>query len=220
MEGERFRRARGAASVALAALAVCGCDVGESEPSSGAASLGRPIASASGGKTASADSTVAGSSAANRTTLSTTAGVQARCHYEAYPDAAVVPDPSCTPGALNPAAVANPRGTICRAGYSERIRPPESYTEPRKIKDMIRYASVGPPSAYEEDHLVAIEDGGSPRDPRNLWPEYLYGNGGALVKDQAETRLHELICAGRITVTQATAVLEGDWLLQPARGQR
>jgi hypothetical protein len=131
----------------------------------------------------------------------------------------VVPDPSCTPGALNPAAVANPRGTICRNGYSEGIRPPASYTEPLKIEDMIRYASVGPPSAYEEDHPVAIEDGGSPRDPRNLWPEYLYGRSGALAKDQAEDDPHDLICAGRITVTQATAVLEGDWLRPSATGR-
>src|SRR5216683_2609243 len=27
------------------------------------------------------------------------------------------------------------------------------------------------PAHYEEDHLVSLELGGHPRDPRNLWPE-------------------------------------------------
>jgi hypothetical protein len=26
-------------------------------------------------------------------------------------------------------------------------------------------------ACYEEDHLISIEDGGDPTDPRNLWPE-------------------------------------------------
>ena len=138
-------------------------------------------------------------------------GVRARCHYQAYPDGAVVPDSSCTPGALNPAAVADPRRTICVSGYSARIRPATSYTEPLKIRGMVRYASIGPPSSYEEDHLVALEDGGSPRDPNNLWPEYLYDGGGALQKDKVEHHLHELICAGRITVVAAARLLETDW---------
>jgi hypothetical protein len=76
---------------------------------------------------------------------------------------------------------------------------------------MVRYASVGPPSSYEEDHLVALEDGGSPRDPNNLWAEYLYGGGGALRKDKVEHHLHELICAGKITVVAAAHLLETDW---------
>lgn len=83
---------------------------------------------------------------------------------------------------------------------------------------MVAYGSVGPPSAYEEDHLVAIEDGGSPRSRKNLWPEYLYGAGGALEKDKAEARVHDLICAGRLTVRQGAAALEGDWKRAVAGG--
>jgi hypothetical protein len=26
-------------------------------------------------------------------------------------------------------------------------------------------------ACYEEDHLIPLEDGGGPTDPRNLWPE-------------------------------------------------
>jgi hypothetical protein len=153
----------------------------------------------------------AGPSAHTPAMVSAATGGKAECRYRAFPDGAIVPDPACTPGALNPAAVADPRHTICTPGYAGRMRPPVSYTEPLKVTEMVEYDSPGPPSAYEEDHLVAIEDGGSSRDPRNLWPEYLYGPGGALEKDQAEDRVHELICAGRITVAQGARLLEGDW---------
>jgi hypothetical protein len=148
----------------------------------------------------------------------TTPGVQVRCRYRAYPDHAVVPDPACTPGALDAAAVADPGRTMCAAGWSRRARPSESYTEPLKIRGMVAYGSVGPPSAYEEDHLVAIEDGGSPRSRKNLWPEYLYGAGGAVEKDKAEARVHDLICAGRLSVRQGAAALEGDWKRAVAGG--
>ncbi len=47
----------------------------------------------------------------------------------------------------------------------------ESVTEPLKRLGMAAYNDPGPISGYEEDHLVAIEAGGSPSDPRNLWPE-------------------------------------------------
>lgn len=168
---------------------------------------------------ASATSGTAASSE-SRTPVSTPPGFQAKCHYETYPDGAIVPDPSCTPGALNHAAVANPRGTICTRGYSTRARRAASYTKPLKVTGMVSYGSAGPPSSYEEDQLVAPEDGGSPRDPKNLWPEYLYGTGGALQKDQAEDRIHELICSGKITVAQGASLLEGDWMHVLSSGSR
>jgi hypothetical protein len=30
---------------------------------------------------------------------------------------------------------------------------------------------VGNPKDYEEDHLISLELGGAPRDPKNLWPQ-------------------------------------------------
>jgi len=27
------------------------------------------------------------------------------------------------------------------------------------------------PACYEEDHLISLENGGDPKDPKNLWPE-------------------------------------------------
>jgi hypothetical protein len=158
------------------------------------------------------DTSASASSSGPRTVIPAPAGFQAQCRYETYPDGAIVPDPSCTPGAVNPAAVANPQGTICAAGFSNGIQPPYSYTEPLKVTDMVKYGSVGPPSVYQEDQLVAPEDGGSSRNPKNLWPEYLYGAGGALQKDKAEDRVHQLICSGKITVPQGASLLEADWM--------
>ena len=34
-----------------------------------------------------------------------------------------------------------------------------------------QYRLRGPPSAFQEDHLISLELGGDPVDPRNLWPE-------------------------------------------------
>lgn len=204
----------------LAALIIGGCGMSSSQTASTASSygvLGRVMATVPAA-TATSTNSKSANPPSTRTTVDYTAGVQGWCHYQAYSDGAIVPDPSCTPGALNPAAVANPRGTICVPGYSERIRPPESYTEPLKIKDMVRYASAGPPSSYEEDHLVALEDGGSPRNPTNLWPEYLYGAGGALQKDKVENTIHALICAGKISVMRGASLLEGDWKHLPPNG--
>ena len=36
---------------------------------------------------------------------------------------------------------------------------------------MRAYGETGSPSDYQEDHLVSLELGGHPTDPRNLWPE-------------------------------------------------
>jgi hypothetical protein len=43
---------------------------------------------------------------------------------------------------------------------------------------------------YEEDHLIPLAVGGSPRSPRNMWPEKYAGKFGARVKDKLERFLH------------------------------
>jgi hypothetical protein len=38
-------------------------------------------------------------------------------------------------------------------------------------------------ACYEENHLISLEDGGDPMDPRNLWPEpYNTHVGGTIIK--------------------------------------
>lgn len=84
----------------------------------------------------------------------------------------ILPDPKITPGALNPnVRQTTIRKTICRSGWTKTIRPPVSYTNALKIQQMVLYGETGSPSDYEEDHLLPLELGGAPRNPKNLWPE-------------------------------------------------
>ncbi len=73
----------------------------------------------------------------------------------------IVADPRRTPGVLNPDVTqANIRSTICKRGWTSTIRPPVSYTDALKRKQMRQYGEIGPMSAYQEDHLISLEMGG------------------------------------------------------------
>jgi hypothetical protein len=113
----------------------------------------------------------------------------------------VLPDPVLAPGAINPAVTqANIRKTICVHGWTKTVRPPESYTTALKVQQMRQYHLPGSTSDYQEDHLISLEMGGSPTDPRNLWPEP-YPR--AAVVDKIENELNAKICSGKLTLAQA-----------------
>jgi hypothetical protein len=106
-----------------------------------------------------------------------------------------------TPGALNPDVTpATLASTICRHGWTRTIRPPVSYTSSLKLKQMREYGRRGAPSAYQEDHLVSLELGGHPTDPRNLWPEP-YPR--ASVVDGMENELNAQVCSGKLSLETA-----------------
>jgi hypothetical protein len=50
---------------------------------------------------------------------------------------------------------ANIAQTICRDGYTETVRPPESVTEPEKQASLAAYGDSGAVSNYEYDHLLS-----------------------------------------------------------------
>ncbi|HUJ56749.1 MAG TPA: hypothetical protein VLW49_12250 [Gaiellaceae bacterium] len=119
------------------------------------------------------------------------------------PAGRILADPTRTPGVLNPNVTqANIRSTICKRGWTETIRPPESYTEALKAKQMKQYGETGPMSGYQEDHLISLELGGNPTDPRNLWPEP-YPRAGDV--DKIEDELNSEVCSGKLTLAQAQA---------------
>ena len=106
-----------------------------------------------------------------------------------------------TPGALNPDVTqATIRSTICTHGWTRTIRPPASYTGDLKLRQMRRYGRVGSTRDYQEDHLISLELGGHPTDPRNLWPEQLPH---AYEVDQVENELNDRVCSGRLTLAEA-----------------
>jgi len=110
-------------------------------------------------------------------------------------------DPARTPGVLNPDVTQkNINSTICVHGWTKTIRPPTSYTNALKEKQMREYGVGGSTSDYQEDHLISLELGGHPTDPRNLWPEP-YPRASAV--DSIENDLNSKVCSGELTLESA-----------------
>ena len=110
-------------------------------------------------------------------------------------------DPTRTPGVLNPDVTqANIDTTICKHGWTRTIRPPTSYTNDLKRKQVREYAVGGALDDYQEDHLISLELGGHPTDPRNLWPEP-YPRASEV--DSIENELNARVCSGQLSLEQA-----------------
>lgn len=116
------------------------------------------------------------------------------------------PDPKLTPGATFPVTAAD----VCTPGYSRSVR-----NVPAEVKQQA-YAEYGiarhPPGAFEVDHLISLELGGS-NSIKNLWPQsYHTEPWNARVKDALENRLHQEVCAGRMPLARAQHEIATDWI--------
>ena len=110
-------------------------------------------------------------------------------------------DPVRTPGALNPDVTQATIGqTICVSGWTRTIRPDSGYTSALKLRQLAEYGVSGSPGDYQEDHLISLELGGAPTDPRNLWPQ---PRPWADRVDKTENELRADVCAGRLTLAEA-----------------
>ena len=136
---------------------------------------------------------------------------QCHPHYLSQSDSqAVIPDSSCTPGVTNPDVTQdNIDQTICVSGFTKTIRPPVSYTNNLKREQIHAYGFLDTNMKdYEEDHLISLELGGSPNDPKNLWPE---PHGSPNEKDLVENYLNEQVCERKITLEEAQKEISTDW---------
>ncbi len=133
-----------------------------------------------------------------------------RCHARQGVNG-VLPDPVCTPGAVDPHVTdATLESTVCRrGGYTSTVRPPTSVTNSEKRLAQAAYGQSDGPSAYEFDHLVPLELGGTPNSAANLWPE---PGSSPNPKDKLEGALHDLLCAPRIALTAAQHMIATDWI--------
>ena len=113
-------------------------------------------------------------------------------------------------GALNPNVTqANIGSTICSSGWTATVRPPASWTDRLKRSQLLRGLD---PSHYEEDHVIPLELGGAPKDPKNLRPQLWAGPDGAKAKDdQVETPTRRAVCAGKMTLKQGQAAVRA-WI--------
>lgn len=120
------------------------------------------------------------------------------------------PNPTCTPGALNPAVTqATIDQTICVEGWTATLRPPESITEQEKAASMAAYGDTGSLGDYEYDHFVPLELGGATNDPRNLWPE---PGASPNPKDTVENELRQKVCDGQIVLAEAQHEIVTNWV--------
>lgn len=95
---------------------------------------------------------------------------------------------------------------ICTANYTASVRPPASYTNKLKKQQMKDMGLSGEPCEFEEDHRIALELCGSPRDPNNLVPQKW---DRARKKDVMETRFKKAVCAGKMSLEEAQKLIVG-----------
>jgi hypothetical protein len=118
-----------------------------------------------------------------------------------------LPDADCTPGAVfAKLAVAQ----MCARGYTARVR---HVTEATKARVYAMYGIRGSHHgiAYEVDHLISLELGGS-NDVANLWPEGAKPKPGFHDKDVVENQLHAAVCSGRVALVAAQKIIATNWL--------
>jgi hypothetical protein len=206
-----------ASAAVLAGLALAGCD-----PSSTGAGAGTPSGHREPPGTASAGAPVVAGRIPVGACPQKTYTVQSQpaagsCHYR-FEHGEPLEDRSCNPGAISPAVTqATLAVTICRkGGYTGGIRPPQSVTGKEKTANARSYGYTGPMGQAEYDHLISLQLGGDPNDPRHLWvepadPGHKAGAGVNNLKDPVETKLHTAVCKGRITLAQARKAIVTDW---------
>lgn len=112
--------------------------------------------------------------------------------------------------------------TICRpgGGYTSSIRPPVSITSREKAANAKSYGYTGSFTTGEYDHLISLQLGGDPNDPRNLWVEPNDRTGATSTnnsKDTVENAARDAICSGKLTLAEVQQAIVTDW---PALGRR
>lgn len=128
----------------------------------------------------------------------------AQCHMQG-----VLPDSTCTPGITNPQVTqANIGQTICVSGFTKTIRPSVTYTDQLKQQQMGEYGFTDSIHSHEEDHLISLELGGAPSDPKNLWPE---PHASPNAKDKVEDFLLTAVCDHKITLQEAQQRIATNW---------
>ena len=125
-----------------------------------------------------------------------------------------LPDHALTPGAIDSNITQeNIQSTVCVKGYTKTVRPPASYTNKLKKKQIREYGyDDANPKLYEEDHLIPLSIGGNPRSPKNLWPEPRKSEWNASKKDQLEFVMYKMVCSNEIILKDAQEQIASDWI--------
>jgi hypothetical protein len=136
-----------------------------------------------------------------------------------------LPDPARTPGVTYPGLTEESfRERFCadanghKRHRTSEERPDTSYTSGLKREQLAEWSYDDQnPRDYEEDHLISLELGGDPADPKNLWPEPYAGEWGARTKDTLEGELGRRVCLAPgdddyVPLAEAQHAIASDWI--------
>ena len=115
------------------------------------------------------------------------------------------PNPKLTPGVALP---------LTKASVCSTVPAKRSHAQLANIgKEIFAKYGIRDPEQghYELDYLIDPELGGSD-DARNLWPQPYFAPWNAHVKDALEAHLRELVCTGKLTLTEAQHDISTDWI--------
>ncbi len=120
------------------------------------------------------------------------------------------PDRRCSPGAYYSRLT---KAVICSSSFhTGAVRDvPQSEKYAVEQEYGLRAKLYG--RTLEIDHIVSLELGGS-NDIANLYPEearFRNGSPGYRIKDKLENRLHDMVCAGQISLRSAQRQIAADW---------
>jgi len=118
------------------------------------------------------------------------------------------PDRRCSPGAYYEGLT---KPVICSSTFrtGDYRNVPDS--EKHAVEQEYGLAPKPYGSTLEIDHIVSLELGGS-NDPANLFPEEAAPTPtGFRVKDKLENKMHDLVCAGQMTLSAARHQIAANW---------
>ncbi len=118
-----------------------------------------------------------------------------------------LPDRGCTPGAIIDGAT---KEQICTPGNAKSVRNVPVELK-KSVYEEYTIPFPQPKGAYEVDHLISLELGGS-NDIANLWPEASDPRPGFHEKDMVENYLHDQVCNGVISLQDAQQKITEDWV--------
>jgi hypothetical protein len=145
--------------------------------------------------------TGAASSALGRTVLVAPRSKTTACRRS------VLPDRRCSPGAYYSGLT---KTVICSASFHtgtvRNVPDSEKFVDEREYGMVARHYG----RTIEIDHIVSLELGGS-NDIANLFPEPGSGAASYHIKDKLENRLHDMVCAGAISLRSAQQQIAANW---------
>lgn len=117
----------------------------------------------------------------------------------------IYPDESLTPGDIFDVT----KDQICVKGYSSTVRN-VTLTTKKLVYQEYNVSYPQPTGAYEVDHFIPLELGGS-NDVKNLWLEPANPVPGFHEKDIVENYLHSEVCSGHEDLIKAQEEIRTDW---------